>query len=137
MAASQSQTGGDGGDCYYLLMRDRERTARMVQQLVDTLQQVFQQHLNWLPFNGHLQPGSASNSNSCDLDDKRGRLFTNWPGAHCGKHAGLLPLPPLVLLLVFAIAVAVVAVAVVVIVAIAANIRNFRVYMLTGNESMP
>ena len=40
MAASQSQTSGDGGDCYYLLMRDRERTARMVQQLVDTLQQV-------------------------------------------------------------------------------------------------
>ena len=40
MAASQSQPSGDGGDCYYLLMRDRERTARMVQQLVDTLQQV-------------------------------------------------------------------------------------------------
>merc|ERR1719234_952943 len=39
MAASQPQTGGDGGDCFYLLMRDRERTARMVQQLVDTLQQ--------------------------------------------------------------------------------------------------
>jgi len=39
MAASQSQPSGDGGDCYYLLMRDRERTARMVQQLVDTLQQ--------------------------------------------------------------------------------------------------
>jgi len=39
MAASQSQPNGDGGDCYYLLMRDRERTARMVQQLVDTLQQ--------------------------------------------------------------------------------------------------
>ena len=41
MAASQTQGGGDGGgDCYYLLMRDRERTLRMVQQLVDTLQQV-------------------------------------------------------------------------------------------------
>ena len=41
MAASQAQGGGDGGgDCYYLLMRDRERTLRMVQQLVDTLQQV-------------------------------------------------------------------------------------------------
>merc|ERR1719494_1187320 len=39
IASSQSQSGGDGGDCYYLLMRDRERTARMVQQLVDTLQQ--------------------------------------------------------------------------------------------------
>ena len=46
MAASQSTTGGDGGDCYYLLMRDRERTARMVQQLVDTLQQVFHKHLD-------------------------------------------------------------------------------------------
>ena len=41
MAASQTQGGGDGGgDCYYLLMRDMERTLRMVQQLVDTLQQV-------------------------------------------------------------------------------------------------
>ena len=41
MAGSQTQGGGDGGgDCYYLLMRDRERTLRMVQQLVDTLQQV-------------------------------------------------------------------------------------------------
>merc|ERR550525_814225 len=40
IASSQSKSGGDGGDCYYLLlMKDRERTLRMVQQLVDTLQQ--------------------------------------------------------------------------------------------------
>ena len=49
MAASQSQPNGDGGDCYYLLMRDRERTARMVQQLVDTLQQVSLGHFSNSP----------------------------------------------------------------------------------------
>ena len=85
IAASQSQTSGDGGDCYYLLMRDRERTARMVQQLVDTLQQVNLILHNFemcteLFFNGDKQPGCACNSNTCDLDDQGGRLSAHWPG---------------------------------------------------------
>ena len=35
-------TSPGGGDCYYLVLRDQQRTSRLVHQLVDTLQQQVQ-----------------------------------------------------------------------------------------------